>query len=134
MFLSYEQKQTCLNVLEYCLCSSRISPKSNGQLIRAYHLTAPLMIVILFILAPRFICNLCFAIIVLIGIAYVLFDGCILSRLENRLCQDNFNMFDPFLEFLNMDTTNKNRFYISNRLWVVFLEIVGIIYYYRFIV
>lgn len=133
MFVSREQKQFCLDLLEKCICSDRVSRKSNGQLIRAFHMAAPFVIIILFILAPRWICNLCFAALIIIGIAYVVFDGCLLSRLENRLCQDNFNMFDPYLEFLNMDITKANRFYVSNRLWAVYWEVVGVLYYYRFI-
>lgn len=63
---------------------------------------------------------------------FFLFHGCIITKLEQRFTTDDFTVIDPFLNFINVELTNENRYkysIISNMFTCV---ITFFIYYIRF--
>ena len=63
---------------------------------------------------------------------FILFDGCFISMLENRLCNDNFNMIDPFLEFNGLVVDYKSRKALTYYIAVCYTMLFLTIYYVRF--
>ena len=110
-----------------------LSKMSIAQSIRSFHFSSPFFI--LFILGygslPMVICAICF--LLLIYVFFVLFRGCILSRIESELFDDLFCITDPALEILRMNITNKNRYKISYIVGSIYLLIVVAIIYFRYI-
>jgi len=89
------------------------------------------MIISLF--APRYIVNLVIASLVIIFVMFFAFGGCILSMVENKLCNDDFTIADPFLELLQLKKTSNNRYIITCAIGSVYYMIIAIVYYVRFI-
>ncbi len=40
---------------------------------------------------------------------FIVFRGCIVSKLERKLTNDNYTVIDPLLNIIDIDTNNKNR-------------------------
>ncbi len=59
-------------------------------------------------------------------------DGCILSRLEQKIMNDDFTVIDPFLELIRVDITNENRKNYSIYSGIFGLIFSVIVFYFRF--
>jgi hypothetical protein len=70
--------------------------------------------------------------LVVIFLMFFIFDGCILSMIENKVCNDDFTIADPFLEVLEWDKNTKNRFNVTLVVGLSYYIVIGIIYYIRF--
>jgi hypothetical protein len=64
---------------------------------------------------------------------FFIFDGCILSMIEHKICDDDFTIADPFLELLEWEKNSKNRFNVTLLIGFFYYVIIGIIYYTRFL-
>jgi hypothetical protein len=53
--------------------------------------------------------------------------------IENKVCDDDFTVADPFLELLEWEKNSKNRFNVTLLVGVFYYIVVGIIYYIRFL-
>ena len=64
---------------------------------------------------------------------YIIFDGCALTMLEERLCKEQYTLVDPFIELSGREINYINR--KSFTLWIMIphLIIVLLIFYFRFI-
>ena len=112
--------------------NGRLSKKSIGEMIRAIHFTAPINIIVLLCILPKYACNIIILYMLLVLISFIIFDGCFLTIIEQYYCEDTFTIIDPQLELLQIDKTNRNRFLVSIPVAVVYLTIIFIIYGYRF--
>jgi hypothetical protein len=77
---------------------------------------------------------LVFILLVIIIVMFFIFDGCILSMIETRVCNDDFTIADPFLEYYKWEKNTKNRFDITLIVASSYYVIIGIIYYLRFVI
>ena len=114
--------------------NERLSKKSIGEMIRAFHFTCPINIIVLLCILPNYLCNIIMLCLLFILISFIIFDGCILNIIEQYYCEDTFTIIDPSLELLQIKKTNKNRFLFSLPIGFVYLIIIIIIYDYRFII
>ena len=73
-------------------------------------------------------------VIVILILMFYLFDGCILSMLENRICNDSYNIVDPILEIFNIEINYNNRMRVSYYILGIFAISYMIIYKIRFVV
>jgi hypothetical protein len=112
--------------------NGRLSKKSIGEMIRAIHFTAPINIIVLLCILPKYACNIIILYMLLVLISFIIFDGCFLTIIEQYYCEDTFTIIDPQLELLQIDKTNRNRFLVSIPVAIVYLTIIFIIYGYRF--
>ena len=69
---------------------------------------------------------------IFVFILFFIFDGCIISRLEQKFTHDDFTVIDPFLELINIETTNDNRKWYSFYSAIVGFVLTFVLYYYRF--
>ena len=83
-------KRFIVNTLAKICRMSGLSDKSIGIIIRSYHFSMPLFLILAILIPDRFISNL--AVIFFIGVVFLffLFNGCLVSALENRFCKDDF--------------------------------------------
>jgi hypothetical protein len=73
-----------------------------------------------------------FVLLVIILVMFFAFDGCILSMIEDKVCNDDFTIADPFLESFDWEKNKKNRFNVTLIVGLTYYVAIGIIYYIRF--
>jgi len=133
IFISKLQRNEIVEKMKTYFQSGKLSDKSLGIMMRTFHISTPVSYLILSLLAPRYVVNIVAGLLLLIFLMFFVFGGCILSMVENKICNDDFTIADPFLELLEMEKTSKNRFNISLTIFTIFNIIIGIIYYIRFL-
>ena len=92
---------------------SGLSDKSIGIMIRSYHFAMPLLLMLAVLIPDRLIANLAVILFLAIVFMFFLFNGCIISSLENKFCKDDFNIVDPLLEFTRQPINDSSRMVIS---------------------
>jgi hypothetical protein len=70
--------------------------------------------------------------IVIFGLFTLVFNGCILTMLEHRLCGDEYTIADPFIEQLDMELNSRNRMIVSYCIAIGYFCFFFLVYYYRF--
>lgn len=109
------------------------SKKSIGITLRSFHICVPFMLILLLLVSKyKTLCNIIIFILFLIPTLFILLDGCILSSLENRFLDDDFNVIDPLLEMKNMPITKENRLKVNYIACFIYLILGLTIYFYRF--
>ena len=66
------------------------------------------------------------------AVSFVLFKGCLLSKIENTLDGEDITIIYPFLDFLRMEKTNKNRMNISILIGVLYVFFALLVFHFRF--
>ena len=112
--------------------NGKLSKKSIGELIRASHFSTPFSILVMLMVCRKSVCILLLGYILFISIAFLVFDGCFITYIEQKYCEDDFTIIDPCLELSNMEKTNWNRFLISIPIGMTFTIISIFIYCFRF--
>ena len=133
IFISKEKRNQIVDKIKILFQSGKLSDKSLGIMMRTFHISTPVSYLILSVLAPRYVVNIVAVLLLVIFLMFFVFGGCILSMVENKICNDDFTIADPFLELLEMEKNSKNRFNISLTIFTIFNIIIGIIYYIRFL-
>lgn len=109
-----------------------LSRKSLGNIIRTLHNSLPFFLLFFIAYGPLPFVIFSVIFMLLIYSFFIKFNGCILSRLELEIFNDNFCLPDPALELCRMDVTNKNRVIISYIVGSIYLCIFIFILYLRF--
>ena len=112
--------------------NSKLSKKSLGILMRSFHMSTPIFFILIALFAPKRVVLVVFILLVFILVMFFIFDGCILSMIETLVCNDDFTIADPFLEYYDWEKNTKNRFNITLMVGLTYYVAVGIIYYIRF--
>jgi len=121
-----------LDQTENIINKTNLSKKSVGILLRSFHFAISIVVAILLFIGSNTVFKLAILFNIVVFIMFFIFDGCILSVLENKFTDDDFTVIDPFLEIANIATTNENR-----KKYSLYSSIVGFIftfalYYFRF--
>ena len=132
IFISKVKRNEIVEKMKTYFQSGKLSDKSLGIMMRTFHISTPVSYLILSLLAPRYVVNIVAGLLLVIFLMFFVFGGCILSMVENKICNDDFTIADPFLELLEMEKTSKNRFNISLTIFTIYNIIIAIIYYVRF--
>ena len=115
------------------LCDkSSINNYTIGMYIRAWHIMSPIYGIFFMFYISKFLYHLFIAGLLFVFILFIYFKGCILTILEKKLCGDMFTIFDPILEFNNIELNSKNRYDISLLIAILYFVVTFTIYYYRF--
>jgi hypothetical protein len=130
--LTTEQKVKCIDYLDELCNRTCFSRKSLGYMFRAYHVGTPVAMLIIIFLAPKWLALIAAICLFGVGVCFVIFNGCFLSMLERRLCNDDFTIADPFLEIFNWEVTNPNRNKVTYIIVCLYMLVFYSIYYYRF--
>jgi hypothetical protein len=112
---------------------SKFSKKSLGIIMRSFHMNTPVWFIIIALLASKYVVWGLIFVLVVILFMFFRFGGCILSMIENRICNDDFTIADPYLELLEWEKNSKNRFNVTLIVGLTYYIAIGIIYYIRFL-
>jgi hypothetical protein len=125
-------KNKIVDRMEAWCGKSKISKKTFGNTVRSLHVCSPFVFLIMLFYGTHF--NVIIAAIILIGvfICFIVNNGCLLTMLEQRLCGDNFTIADPFIEYCEMEMSNKNRIHVSIYIALTYFVFYSMVYYYRF--
>jgi hypothetical protein len=66
------------------------------------------------------------------AVSFILFKGCLLSKLENNIDGEDITIIDPFLDFFRMEKTTKNRMTISIIIAFLYVSFALIVFHFRF--
>lgn len=114
--LSKQLKSRIFDYLIRSLYTTGLSSQSLGHLLRAFHISMP-FICFLCLLNGNYTVTLgCILFIISSVLAFIVFNGCFLTRLEYMLLQDTFTVVDPMLEFFGLPITKEGRYYIT---WIM---------------
>lgn len=118
-----------INFIDYF----NINHKLIGHWIRAFHYNSPIYLFIFILLSPKKLCTffLLFFFAFILSL-FIIFKGCWISSLENKLLKDNVNICDIFLDIFNIDINYKNRFIITLVIGGIYTYLLLFIYYLRF--
>ncbi len=133
MIVSKSTREKFINFLEEKCNNSVISNKSLGIMIRAFHVSSPIMILIIVSCASFLWATISLLLLIIIVALYVILGGCTLSMLEERLCNESFILVDPFIELANMEVNYQNRRNFTAWIMIPHTIITILIYYFRFI-
>ena len=131
-FVSRETKHKFIDNLESRCKQYNLSLKSLGIIIRSYHYSMPFILILLMCLGNHWIAIGAIISYFTAAIMFFSLNGCFISMLENRICNDDFNMVDPLLEVCKEDINDKNRMEISYYVLGYYTTIFFAIYYFRF--
>jgi hypothetical protein len=131
--LTKEKRKHIVDKLTNDFKNGKLSEKSLGILLRSFHSSTPISFCIISLFAPRYIVNLVVALLVGISFMFIIFGGCILSMVENKICNDDYTIADPILETFDLEKNSKNRFNITCIIGGAYCIMIAIIYYVRFL-
>ena len=104
-----------------------------GHWVRAFHYNSPIYLFIFMCLLPKKLCIfMLFFFFLFIFSLFILFKGCWISTLENKLLNDNINICDIFLDTLYVPITRKNRFIFTLCIGAIYTLLLILVFYYRF--
>ena len=130
--LTREEKKSIIDFLENFCRSTRFSPKTLGIMFRSFHYNTPIVSLYNIIFKNDYLVMITLFILFLAYTSWIPFNGCFLSMLENRVCNDDFNIADPFLELVNFEKSKKNRIYISYFMGGSYLFLILLILLFRY--
>jgi len=130
--ISKEKRNKIVEQFKNKCDNSKLSNKSLGILMRSFHMSTPVFFLLIALFAPKKVVWIVFVLLVIILVMFITFDGCILSMIENKVCNDDFTIADPFLEHLDWEKNTKNRFNVTLMVGLTYYVAIGIIYYIRF--
>ena len=132
MFVSKESRTKILDFLEKLCETSRMSKKTLGYTMRSYHVSCPFLLMIFLFYGPQWAVTMHAINLIAVFLLFFVFNGCILTMLEHRLCGDEYTIADPFIEHLGMELNSRNRMIVSYCIAVSYFIFFFLVYYYRF--
>lgn len=106
-------RTTLVDFGETVLRSTGLSDKHICALLRFLHFGISIFTGYLLLFGSRWWFLFVIFINIIVFSLFLLFDGCILSKLEHRFTDDEFTVIDPLLLFIGVELTNKNRYKYS---------------------
>jgi len=130
--VSKEYKKEVVQWVILQLKKLNLTDKTIGFFMRAYHVNMPIYFSIIMIYGSK-IANIGLIAFLLVAlVSFIVFDGCILSKIESELDDVDITVVDPMLEMLLVEKTNKNRMRISYAIAGLYLLCAFSIFWYRF--
>ena len=126
-------KNNIVDRMENWCTETKISNFTLGHALRSYHVSFPIILILLAYYAPKCIVQLIIVNLIIASILFIRFNGCILTKLETRLCGSEFTLADLFVELFNLELNNRNRMIISYCIASGFWSAILLIYFVRFL-
>ena len=132
-FFSRDYRESVIDWQVNSLRSLNLSDNTIGFFLRSLHVHTPIYLIITMVTTTNYI--LALTVLICLGIAFVffvLFDGCVLSKIEQRLDSQDITIVDPYLEIFGVEKTKTNRMRISLLFAVGYMILMGALFYGRF--
>ena len=103
-------ENSCLDIVDFLGLKS----EKVGNVIIPIHAFFAVLLILIAIFTTNY--NALFVLIILLTlqtITYVMFRGCIITRLEKILTKNNYTVLDPLLNVVGLPVTDKNRYNIT---------------------
>ena len=130
--ISEEIQNNFLNNIQQSCKELSLSNHMIGNTIRSIHGSLPIIFFVIVLFGTFNVVIITNIIILLLLLSFILFKGCILSKLEKKLCKEDFVITDPLFEILDIEINNQNRYYTLYWIGIPYIIIINIIIYYRF--
>lgn len=131
MFSRNKLRESFVNYLENKCYKTGLSNKSIGNILRAFHMSCPVFLLLFVMIGSNFLKYFAIIFIIFVLISFIIFNGCFMSSLEDKLLADQFNISDPFLEICNLEINNRNRYNITLCIGIIYVIIFAIILFFR---
>ena len=135
MLLFKEKRNQLIDFAERFIRTTNVQDNIACLTLRIFHLFIPVISISILLFGVRNWFMTITLINIIIFTMFFMFDGCILSRIEQRFSEkgDDFTVIDPFLILVDVERTNENRIMYS-----IYSSLLGfiatyLIYYYRFV-
>ena len=132
MRVSKEYRNELIKSIVEKLKQLGLSEKTIGFFMRAYHVNVPIYFFIIMIYGSFTMNVAVIAFLLCALVSFIVFDGCILSRIESELDQDDITVVDPLLELTGIEKNHKNRIQISYCIAAMYLVMTFLIFWFRF--
>ena len=121
-------------IIEY-LESINISNDVLGIWIRVFHFVSPFAGLAVLLIHSKLLVNLYLFFLLLCFTMFIYLNGCLLSSIEKKLCGNDINIVDIFVELIykNKEDLNKKRYNFTIIIGTIYIFICLLIYYIRFI-
>jgi hypothetical protein len=130
--VSKEYKNKLVNWILTKLKSINLSDKTIAFFVRSLHMNLPMYYIVIMVYGSKLI-NMCLlGFLICASISFIVFDGCILSKIEYEMDGLDVTLVDPLLEIMYLDTTNENRMNISIAIAFCYMTLAFSIYFIRF--
>lgn len=94
--------------------SWKLNRKDTGILIFYLHMIFSIILAFIIIITKnKYIILLFIILTILHHILYIIYKGCILTKLEYKLTNMDYTIVDPFIDILGLKRTHKNRHYMT---------------------
>jgi len=124
------------NLLDFCeklLRSTGFDDQTICSILRFFHSLFPFAVAYAVLFGSKKIFYFLMVANIIIYSLFIYFNGCILTRLEKRFCDDDFIVADPFLEFFEIPVNHDTRFKFTIYWFILNFFLALGVYYYRFI-
>jgi hypothetical protein len=121
-----------VDICENCIRSINLSDKNTCMLLRTLHFIMPIVTVVIMLLGSKTWFKIIILFNIIVFILFLIFHGCILSKIEHRFTDDEFTVIDPFLEIIGVELTNENRHVYSLYSSINGFMVTFGLYFYRF--
>lgn len=128
-----ELQNKILDNWEDILRKTGLSDETICSILRFVHTLFPFMVAYAVLFGSKRTFYILMMANILIYILFIICNGCILTRLEKRFCEDDYIVADPFLEFLGMPINHDTRFKFTIYWFILNFFLSLGVYYFRFI-
>lgn len=127
-----DKQKNILNQLENTLRDTGFLDEEIYSMLTLFHNSIMIITTLMIVFGSKKMYFMALTINIIIFLLFNLFNGCILTRLEKRFCNDNFTVIDPFLEYFNFPVTFENRVKASKTSAIICFIFTAIVYFVRF--
>jgi hypothetical protein len=130
--LRKEIRKKIVDTSEYLLRKSGFADKTVSVLLQVLHISVALFSIYLLFFGSRMCFFIVAALNLIVYCLFYIFEGCLLTRIEQRFIKNGNTVIDPLLLFFHIESTNANRYTFSSLSNIFGAVATYGIYYYRF--
>jgi hypothetical protein len=106
-------RKKIVDISEQLIRKSGFDDKTISTILQVLHIGVALFSIYLLFFGSRFLFFIIVALNIIVYCLFLVFEGCLLSRIEHRFTKDGYTVIDPILLFFNIELTNANRYTYS---------------------
>ena len=132
---NYLSKKDIIKIIVKYLDSINISNEILGIWIRVFHFVSPLAGLIILLFHHKILAKLYLVFLLICFTMFIYLNGCLLSSVEKKLCENDINIVDIFIELIykNKEKLNEKRYNLTIIIGFIYIFISLLVYYIRFI-
>ena len=125
-------RKNVIDNVEKLIRKCGISDNKICSALRFLHASLPVVAYSTLLFGSKFYFLLMVCFKLFIFVLYIFFHGCILTKIEHCFTENKCSTIDPFLNFINIELTNENRYKYALITNIALFFVVFLLYYIRF--